>query len=315
MKPASVTRATSFAQPRGRAHASIAGALDWQRDGAEWPNRAFSRFVKAGGLRWHVQVMGDGPPLLLLHGTGASTHSWRDVAPRLAQRFTVVAPDLPGHAYTEMPADRDLSLPAMARAMGALLDALHLQPCAATGHSAGAAIAVRMALDGQLDGPIVSINGAFLPFRGAAGVLFSPLARLLAATPWVPRVVSWHASDTRAVRRLIASTGSDIGATGEAFYTRLMQSPAHVDGLLTMMAAWDLGTLERDLPRLQAPLLLLVGAGDTTVQPVEATLVQARAPHASRQVLDGCGHLAHEEAPERVAREVLSFLRAHGAAG
>ena len=58
--------------------------LDWATDGADWPNREASRFVEAAGLRWHVQVMGAGPVLLLLHGTGASTHSWRDVMPKLA---------------------------------------------------------------------------------------------------------------------------------------------------------------------------------------------------------------------------------------
>ena len=79
-------------------------ALDWERDGADWPNRAASRFVTVGAMRWHVQVMGSGPVLLLLHGTGASSHSWRDLAPRLARHFTVLAPDLPGHGFSAQPA-------------------------------------------------------------------------------------------------------------------------------------------------------------------------------------------------------------------
>ncbi len=68
--------------------------LDWNADGSDWPNREASRFVEAADLRWHVQVMGEGPVALLLHGTGSSSHSWRDVMPRLAKSFTVVAPDL-----------------------------------------------------------------------------------------------------------------------------------------------------------------------------------------------------------------------------
>ena len=75
--------------------------LDWAKDGADWPNRQYSRFVEAAGMRWHVQVMGQGPALLLLHGTGAATHSWRDVMPKLAGHYTVVAIDLPGHAFTQ----------------------------------------------------------------------------------------------------------------------------------------------------------------------------------------------------------------------
>lgn len=77
--------------------------MNWDHDGRDWPNREHSRFVEAAGLRWHVQQMGRGPVLLLLHGTGASTHSWRALMPLLAAEFTVVAPDLPGHGFTSAP--------------------------------------------------------------------------------------------------------------------------------------------------------------------------------------------------------------------
>ncbi|MFN5717015.1 MAG: alpha/beta fold hydrolase, partial [Bradyrhizobium sp.] len=74
--------------------------LVWSRDGTDWPNRNASVFVEAAGIRWHVQRMGEGPSLLLIHGTGAATHSWRDMLPLLARHFSVVAPDLPGHGFT-----------------------------------------------------------------------------------------------------------------------------------------------------------------------------------------------------------------------
>ena len=85
--------------------------------------------------------------LLLLHGTGAATHSWRDLAPLLARDFTIVAPDLPGHGFTQAPESDRLSLPAMARAVAALLKQLALAPELIVGHSAGVAIALRMVLD------------------------------------------------------------------------------------------------------------------------------------------------------------------------
>ena len=80
------------------------GELDWDRDGRQWPNREFSRFVLADRVRFHVQVAGSGPVLLLLHGTGASTHSWRKLLPLLHEQFTVVVPDLPGHGFSSMAA-------------------------------------------------------------------------------------------------------------------------------------------------------------------------------------------------------------------
>ena len=113
--------------------------LRLERDGADWPNRDASRFVEVGGLRWHVQLMGAGPTLLLVHGAGAATHSWRALMPLLARRFRVIAPDLPGHGFSDPLKARELSLPGMARALGALLRAMDVSPRVVVGHSAGAA--------------------------------------------------------------------------------------------------------------------------------------------------------------------------------
>ncbi len=82
------------AQVPARAHP------DWDRAGADWPNRDASHFLRGGNTHWHYQRMGSGPPLMLLHGTGASTHSWRDLLPKLARHHDVIAPDLPGHGFT-----------------------------------------------------------------------------------------------------------------------------------------------------------------------------------------------------------------------
>lgn len=286
-------------------------ALDWARDGAAWPHREASRFVVVDGLKWHVQVMGAGAPLLLLHGTGASTHSWRELLPLLAQKFTVVAPDLPGHAFSA-PLPLAASLPNVAGAVKRLLEQLAITPVAAIGHSAGAAIAVRLALDGAPLRALVSINGAFLPFRGLPGWIFPPVARLLALNPWVPQLAAWRAADSRALQRLIDSTGSTLDDDGTAYYARLVQSPEHLAGVLSMMAHWDLAALERELPRLAIPLALIVGAADGTVAPAEASAVAQRVPGAELHALPALGHLAHEEAPARVLRVALAFLQRHG---
>lgn len=288
--------------------------LDWARDGADWPNRAASRIVAAGGLSWHVQVAGAGPVLLLLHGTGASTHSWRDLLPILAQRHTVVAPDLPGHGFTAVASASGMSLPGMSTLVAALLAALDVAPAHAVGHSAGAAIVARMALDRRIaPRAVVALNGAFLPFAGVLRV-FSPVAKFLASTTLAARLAAGRARDPRAVRRLLASTGSTLDARGIELYGRLTRSPGHVAGALAMMASWDLDSLQRDLPRLDAPVLLVVGAQDGTIAPSQASRVAALLPHARIERLPGLGHLAHEEQPERVAAVIESFFAAASAA-
>ena len=115
--------------------------LNWSTAGADWPNREASLFVEASGIRWHVQRMGQGPVLLLIHGTGASTHSWRHLMPLLARRHHCIAIDLPGHAFTSAPPPWQLSLPGMAQSIAELLDELNVVPEVVVGPSAGAAIA------------------------------------------------------------------------------------------------------------------------------------------------------------------------------
>jgi magnesium chelatase accessory protein len=281
--------------------------LTMAEDGVDWPNRESSRMVSAGGVDWHVQIMGDGPPLLLLHGTGASTHSWRDLAPLLAARFRVVAPDLPGHGFSAVRDARAQSLPGMSRAISALSDALDITPEVVVGHSAGAAILARLALDRAMAPKrIVALNGALSPFEGVAGRILPTMAKALFLNPVTPRYFAWSASD-RAVRRLLAGTGSRIDARGVALYARLMRNPAHVAGALGMMAHWDLHALLSELPRLDAPLELIVAENDRTVPPDGARRLAPRLHDARVHSVPGLGHLAHEEAPALFARLIFDL--------
>ena len=284
--------------------------LVWERDGRDWPQREASRFVDAADLRWHVQQTGlpvrEAPALLLIHGTGGSLHSWRDVAPLLAPHFHVVAVDLPGHAFTSAAPAAQMSLPGMTGALAALLRQLDVAPALVVGHSAGAAIAARLALDGH-NAPraLVGVNAALLPFHGLPGLVFAPIARLLASASLVPRLFAWRAQDTASVARLIARTGSTLDAKGVALYARLVRSPGHVAGALAMMANWDLDPLWAELPRLAPPLLLMVGTQDATLPPDQDPRVAARVPGARIERLPGLGHLAHEEQPQQIVERVM----------
>ena len=289
----------------------MAASLLWEREGLQWPHRESSRFVQAGGLRWHVQQMGergDKPVALLIHGTGASTHSWRGLMPLLARHFTVVAMDLPGHAFTGTPPAQRLSLPGMANAVVALTKALALDVELIVGHSAGAAIGARAVLDGALaPNVLVAINGALLPLAGLPGLLFPPVARLMAATPLASQLFARRSWDSAAVEKLIAGTGSTLDARGLALYGTLVRDARHAAGALGMMARWDLRPLAHDLARLHTPLALIVGANDKAVPPRDAQRVRAMLPvgaACSLNVVAGAGHLVHEERAVEVARWV-----------
>ena len=284
----------------------------WDVEGKAWPNRAASRFVIADGLQWHVQVMGAGPVLLLLHGTGAASHSWRDVAPLLAPHFTVVAPDLPGHGFTATPPS--MALPAMVRSIAALLDALQMQPAMVAGHSAGAAIALRMVLDKRIaPKAAASIGGALLPFPGIGAMLFPAMARLLFVNPFMPQLFTMRARAPGEVERFLEkSTGSKIDAAGTLHYEQLFRSPGHVSAVLGMMANWDLVPLERDLGQLAVPLELLHGERDKAVPVSVARAVARKVPGCELGILPGLGHLAHEEQPGLIAERLLGQARRAG---
>ena len=285
---------------------------DWEKQGRDWPNRDASRFVEVGRMRWHVQVAGSGPVLLLLHGTGAATHSWRALLPLLAERFTVVAPDMPGHGFTSGRPAGGLSMVAMARAVGELVAALDVTPRLIIGHSAGVAVAVRMALDGlATPAGIIGLNSALMPFPGIAAKLFPTLARMLFVNPFAPHIFAGIARQQGEVGGFLKrSTGSRIDAEGANLYQRLFATPAHCAGAITMMADWDLESLTRDLPKLAVPLLLVHGEDDAMIPPASARDAAALVPGARVETLAGLGHLAHEEAPDQVAALIAGFAAA-----
>jgi magnesium chelatase accessory protein len=283
---------------------------DWRAHAGTWPNAASSRFVRAAGIAWHVQVMGDGPVALLVHGTGGATHSWRDVAPLLAARFTVVAPDLPGHGFTSVPPTRQLSLVGMSDALGALLATLGLAPVLGVGHSAGAAVLLRMALDGRARlGAFVGVNAALAPPPALYSSLLAPLIGRAATSPLVALLAAKAAARDGVVRSLLRSTGTALDDAQIARYELLFRSPARVNAVLTMMASWELGPLQRDLARLAVPTTLVAATDDTWVPPSVARDAARRMPRATVVATTG-GHLVHEVRPAEVVAAIADALTA-----
>ncbi|MEO1230065.1 MAG: alpha/beta fold hydrolase BchO [Myxococcota bacterium] len=280
----------------------------WDREGRDWPHREHSQFIELNGTRWHVQVTGRGSTVLLLHGAGAASHSFRDLVPFLAPHHRLVIPDLPGHGFTRVPQGAPLDLCSMAGALASLMKALDIDSCAVVGHSAGAAIGARMALEGRVGVTgWLGINPALLPLDGWAGVFFAPAARAVASSPWLPRFLSWSSRRKDRVRRTIEGTGSRLDDRGLELYARLVGCSGHVEGTVRMMAEWDLESLARELTRISAPMLFIVGEGDLAVRP-HTVLSLARRLGAGVETVPGLGHLVHEEAPRRVAPLILDFL-------
>ena len=223
-----------------RVNKRMSTPLNWEHEGRDWPHRQSSKFVQAAGLRWHMQVMTPVMPrgtVLLIHGTGASTHSWRDVMPLLAKQYEVIAIDLPGHGFTLQPSEGGYSLIAMAQSLQGLLRVMKLSPNIVIGHSAGAAILLRMVIDKKITpAHIISINGALLPLTGLPGEVFSPIAKFISRSKFVPKLFAWRAADPKVLNRLLDATGSTLDDKGRALYGTLITNASHASAALNMMA-------------------------------------------------------------------------------
>ncbi|MEB3329382.1 MAG: alpha/beta fold hydrolase [Candidatus Sericytochromatia bacterium] len=261
--------------------------------------------VAAGGLRWRVRAWGgfEAPPLLLLHGFGADSRVWASVAERLADRWRVLAVDLPGHGGTTAPGPA-WDLPRTALALAALWPLLEDRPAVVLGYSLGGRLALHLALHAPLAGLVVV--GASPGLREAA----ARADRLAADRRWIARLADglpafWAAWDQQPV----FATRLDRPSFDRAFpdFVRGEQAPA---GLAAAMAAFGLGRMAPLHDRLRAlatPTVVVAGERDEKFLALGRDLAAAL-PAATFLPAPGAGHDVPNESPDTLVRalELLS---------
>lgn len=260
--------------------------------------------------------------LILLHGTGGARHSWGPVLERLDPAVGVLIPDLPGHGATRCEGHSRHGLDDMA---GELLDLLRAEgldriDCLA-GHSAGAAVALSLALrdrTGLRIGSLLGIAPSLVPPPAIYTMMLGPLLAPLVGSSLSVSATAALARSTGLVDRLLASTGSTIDVNQREAYRLLFGDAGHVRGAIHFMAATDLPRLlERlaDLPTHKIATGFLVADDDPWI-PAHALLpiLATRMPGAAVERLSG-GHMLPEATPQRVAAAIESLMaraRANG---
>lgn len=281
----------------------------------DWPDRGWSLCREVAGVTWHLQRSGrdphDAPTLLLLHGTGGSTHSWAGATPTLHEHFHVVNVDLPGHGSTHVPraVERDhnpFALTGMARLLHALLAELGIQPTVAAGHSAGVAVLLRMTLDGLIrPSRLVGFCPALIAPPAWYVALIAPVLGAILERDAVAGTTARLAAGTRLIERMLASTGTPLTTEQAARYRALCSRPDHVHAAIAMMARWDLPALFRDVGTLRTPVQLIAGRQDRWIPITPLGRVVECIPGATLTVEEG-GHLLPEERPEVVVRALCA---------
>lgn len=278
-------------------------------------------------LRLHVERSGQGPAVLLLHGFTGSARSWDEVRTTLAQHFTVLAVDLPGHGLSPAPADPSAyALSRVADCLANTLDHEGFSQAAVVGYSMGGRAALRFALSYPnrcaalvLESTSPGIAGE--PERAARRTADEELARLIETRGIEAFVDRWEALPLWDSQRLLEHPTEDTTRSRHASLRwkevrqrlraqRLAQRPSGLANSLRGAGAGVESPVHDQLPSLHMPVLLLAGALDEAYA-AHARLMASRLPQATVYVEPGAGHALHLEAPMRVASLVHRFLRGH----
>jgi len=271
----------------------------------------------------HIDINGDdiafrsagsGPVVLLVHGMAGRSSTWRSVMPRLAERFTVVAPDLLGHGASAKPRT-DYSLGAFATGLRDLLDALNHRHATLVGQSLGGGISMQFAYQYP-----ERCDALVLVSSGGLGDEVSPLLRALTA-PGAEYLLPF----------LCARPLSDAGSAVAGWFARLGVRPApnvaemwrsygsladaetRTAFLHTLRAVVDLsGQRVSARSRLhlasQKPTLIVWGDRDGIIPVEHAYASHAAMPGSRLEIFEDAGHFPHCEQPDRFVDVVTEFL-------
>jgi pimeloyl-ACP methyl ester carboxylesterase len=270
--------------------------------------------IELHGHRVGFQAGGSGPLLVLLHGITSTSDAWRKVMPRLAERYTVIAPDMIGHGRSAKPRG-DYSLGAYAAGVRDLLAVLGFERGSVVGHSFGGGIAMQFAyLFPEY------IERMALIASGGLGREVHPLLRaaVLPGSEWVLPLLAreWSIRAGDAVRTVASKLGMEAGPDLAEFargYASLAEEGASEAFIHTMRSVIDhdgqrVSALDRLYLADQLPTLFIWGANDPVI-PVEHGRNAHRVVPNSRYVeLEGSGHWPMLDDPDRIVRELTDFM-------
>jgi pimeloyl-ACP methyl ester carboxylesterase len=267
------------------------------------------QFVRAGGQLVHVEQAGSGEPVVLLHGFGASTYSWRKVVPALAERYRVVAIDLNGFGYTQRPRSREsYTREGQAKLVMATMDALGIARAHLVGHSYGGGITLYLASRHP-----ERFRSMVLVDSSAPTYANDRRSRAAALRPLDALFVRTVALRPRAIRKaLLRSFWDDSKVTPElvrAYFDRV--AVEGVGDAFYGLTAPALPGPPVELEKIEIHTLAVWGDHDELISPESGRRAAARLPHSEFVLLAGSGHLPMEEQPEALLQAILPFLERH----
>jgi pimeloyl-ACP methyl ester carboxylesterase len=269
-----------------------------------------SVFVKVAGMRVHLRDEGprdDPQPIILLHGTSSSLHTWDGWAAALRPQRRVIRFDLPGFGLTGPDPDGNYSVEHYVRFMTAMLDHLGIEHCVLAGNSFGGWIAwdTALAAPGRID-RLILVDSAGYPLRSVS----APLAFRLAQVPVLNQLTK-----VTLPRSLIESSlrnvyGDPTRVTPELVdrYFDLATRAGNREALVQRFRQAQPGTDADRITALKVPTLILWGGRDRLIPPDHARWFHRDIAGSRLVMFDELGHVPHEEDPARTVAAVQAFL-------
>ena len=295
--------------------AVVLGGLALACGGASaWGTRHYHYSVSPPGqsaVRLFVEEQGQGKPIVLLHGLGASTYAWRKVAPLLAEDHRVIAIDMKGFGRSSKPLDERYAARDHARLIAGFMAGRGLEDVTLVGHSFGGTVALALLLAEQPSssrvGRVVLIDAPAYPQRWPITVdLLSDPTTAEAALRVVPPEVTVKLSFAGALKVRSAINDDDIRTYARPLYDE--GAPYALVQTLRGLLDTDFAAAARSYGRITQPALV-VWCRDDPIVPLQTGILLSRAmPNATLKIDDDCGHVPLEETPGRLARWIHDFV-------
>jgi pimeloyl-ACP methyl ester carboxylesterase len=260
----------------------------------------------------YYQEQGKGPPVLLLHGFGASTFTWRHVAPELAQTHRVIAVDLKGFGRSDKPFDERYSVLDQAELLAQLIEDKDLRDLTIVGHSFGGGVALRLALDAndRLGGRIVRLVLLdSIAYPQQIPVFFRLLDMPLVSQVGVRMVPP--SVQTRVALQIAYHDDSKIDPEQVEIYAAPLKTAAGKHAIVQsarQIVPEDIDTLPERYKTITLPTLILWCDHDRIV-PLDVGLKLRRTlPNSTLRLVEGCGHMPQEEQPETTLTLLKGFI-------
>ncbi len=270
-------------------------------------------FVQAGDTRLYYQREGSGDvPIVLVHGFGASSFSWRDnLRPIADAGYTVYAPDMRGFGLSDKNWDGDMSHAAQADRLAAFLDAAGIDRAVLAGNSMGGNIIAHFALKyPQRVRGLIFVDAAI--YTGAPNApLVSTLLQFPPIRRWGQHAVRFLlADDTRNADTIKSAWYDPARVTRDVLsgYRRALYTPDWDLGLLAMSRESGQNDLSGRLGEITAPTLIIWGEHDTWINPANGPRLQQAIAGAELRIIPRAGHVPHEEQPAEFNQLVIEFL-------